>query len=394
MNHPITKREWLSMEGIILGFLFGVALMYWDISLWIDGGKHIVHSAIVETLLVALYLTAVVGHCSFKLPTLFTNKPMTAMITLSVLCGVVSLFFDSFAVVLLLSTIALSPIKSEGDPHFQFNAFTFKTVAAFNALTVGGGFYIGELWGLPFFISSGMDNALAGLPLLVVCLPYSILISWFVAKKCPVRIEPVKNDMEQLKGAIQIVMFLLLIILTHRPVLCLGWLLVFSSLRGKTVKLVDDFLHELKHGAFNALGLILIAFVCFQVGMGEWVAENVKGAWIGVGAMICSPFTGAMVEGANGDLQVFYSTLSWLMVGAPIFVFSSLVAIVVFKGKLDNKDLPPRLRRFASKKNDHTQEALAYTVITIPLAIGLGLCLWIGNATGLFVSLYQLMAGS
>jgi hypothetical protein len=393
MKPDTYEAKFVTTEAIILGLILGPLIMALSIYTWING-EHLVHDAINETLWVAIYLTMVVAYCDFKMPTFFASShPRLAVFCLAFLCGHVSMFFDSFAVVLLLTTITLAPLPTGTRYKFKFNAFAIKTICAFNALTVGGAFYIGELWGLPYFISSGMDNPLAGLPLLVVVTPYCILTSILAARLFPVKIEPVSFTKDQWVATIEIVFFLTLIIVTHRPFLCLGALMFYSAMRGRTVYMVKQVLHEMEHGALTALGLILAALLIQQFpGTKEIFAKVMDGPMIMLCASVSSPLAGAMTPGAAGDLSVFYQNLSWIMLGAPALVSSSLVAIVVFRETLDYEDLPLALQLFAKKEKGVMQEALAYSVLAIPMAAILGLLLLAANYQDIFADLYRMMS--
>lgn len=389
-DEAILQRKFITAESVILGLLLGGLLILVSY-LGQKNSTPLVRTPVSETIWVALYLTAVVSFCSFKLPTLFTSRPRLAYFTLSMLCGHVSLFFDSFAVILLLNTITMLPFPAARFSH-RFNAFCFKAICAFNALTVGGGFYIGELWGLPYFISSGMDNAIAGFPLLLVLTPYCLVTSLLVARFFPVKIEPVKMDRGQLVGAAEIVFFLSVIIITHQTFLSLGLLLLYSVLKKETFKLVHNLMHELRGGAANALGLIMVAWLIQQIpGTTQWFASKIQGGWIFVLSSISSPFAGAMVAGAETPGE-FYRNISLLMLGAPMFVSSSLVAIIVFRDTLAWEDLPKQIRWLASKKEGVLQEAVAYTLLVLPLVITLGGLLYLANSSGLFVAAYSALA--
>lgn len=386
-----SQGKFLTTEAIIIGFLLGVSLIVWEVFNYVSN-HHVITTPIGETLWVAVYLTMAVAFVNFKLPTPFAKtNPALAMFILAMNCGHVSLFFDSFAVVLLLNSIQITGLPV-GRFTPKFNAFAFKVIAAFLALTVGGAFYLGELWGLPYYISSGMDNPTAGLPLMLVVTPYAALVSWIAAKMFPVKLEEVKFDKAQIIGSLEITAALLLVIITHRPILCIGILLVYASVTRRLNHLLEKTLHEIEEGAGSALGLILAALVIQQIpGTQEWLQSHLHGPWIFVLAMISSPFAGAMVPAATNSAE-FYENLSWIMVGAPMFVSSSLVAIVVFRDTISNADLPSLLKPFASSKNGGViHEAVAYTALCVPLTAGLGICLWIGNASGLFVKAYQLL---
>lgn len=380
---PDTKRM-LGMDGIILGYLLGASLiLYGGMAFW--KGEHLISSPVGETLWVAIYLTAVVAYCGFKMPVFMAHSPLWSTFWLIVFCGHISLLFDSFAVVLLLATgIVFTPLPNQKN---QYNQFVVRVTAAFCALTVGGAFYLGELWGLPYYITNGLDNWKAGFPLLIVLTPYCLLIALLVALTHPVKMEPVEFDTAQKLAGIEFTIALLLIILTHSVFLCLGVLLFYTALRKNTAHLVTKTAHEITDGAQNALGLILLAVVIQAIGWSGVIQQFLVGAGLFVGAAISSPFAGAMAPAAV-DLQSFYEGLILIMLGAPLFVFSSLVAIVVFKESIDYEDLPAYMKPVAAliggKRRGHIQEGIAYTFLVTPLLLGLAASLYFASANGIF----------
>ncbi len=386
-------RQYLNTSTIILGILLGgVLTAYWG---WVFfTHQHIAHSPIEETLLTAVYLTFLVGYIQFKYPTFVPGKPLFALFLLSVLAGHVSLFFDSFAVILLFNT--LSFVALEATRSVRFNAFVNKVVASLNALTVGGAFYLGELWALAYYIASGYDFPTAGFPLLVVLTPYCLLASGIAAWKFPVKVEHVPFDREQRVKAVEFTVGLVLLIWTHSPFLCLGVLLLYSGLHGHTQKLLENGLHELKEGAMVALGLIGVAWGA-QLLLGIWpgskevVANFLNGPAILFFSALSSPLTGAMLSPAE-SLQEFYTNLSWVMLGAVMLVSSSLVAIVVFRNTLSYEDLPRVLQGLPGvKQRGAIQEAWVFTIVMIVLAGGLAGPLWLFNSQGWFVAIYNWM---
>lgn len=385
------KGNLLSTEQIVVGFLLGVFMTYWSVQSLIDGNQ-ITSSPVIETLIVAVYLTMLLAYAQVKIPVFFANNSRLSTFILVVLCGHVSLFFDSFAIVLLLSTgIIFIPIKGEKN---TFNQFVVKTFAAFCALTVGGGFYLGELWGLPWFISNGLNNPLAGLPVLVILTPYCFFLGIIAAIFTPVKMEKVVFTYEQTKGVIEFVLGLLLIILTHSPFLCIGVLLIYSALSRKTIFFIDVFVHELKDGALNAIGLILIACFIINTDLVKYIQPHLDGVGLLVAAAISSPFAGAIAAPVN-SLHDFYVGLSMLMIGAPMFVFSSLVAIVVFKNHIAFRDMPHQIVKICHsiglKKHEGVNEAILYSITLFPLNFILALLLYAGNTSGLFVFVAQML---
>jgi hypothetical protein len=153
-------------------------------------------------------------------------------------------------------------------------------------------------------------------------------------------------------------------------------------------------MHELTDGAQNALGLILLAMVVQESGLAVYVQPYLQGWGMFLGAALSSPFAGAMAPAVD-NLHDFYVGISMLMLGAPLFVFSSLVAIVVFTDKLEYDDLPRYMRGPAMSvgghKKGHFEEAVAYTFLVIPMALCLGAVLFLANYFGIFVAIAELI---
>lgn len=394
MGHQIqgpTANKWVSAEAIILGLAVGTLMMA---AAFTGLTYDINHDPIMSTLLVALYLLMLVALLPFIMPTPFVKRSrFWGQWAIAMMCGVVSLFFDSFAVVLLLSTLTISGVTIvaaaqalRGDRSSWYRHL-FMIICAFNALTVGGGFYLGELWGLPYFISSGLDNPWAGFPTLIVTLPFSAVLSWLCAKFAPVEVEPVKFDKTQAWAATQFVAGLLAIIITHDAVLCIGGLLVFATLTGRIQLLLFETVKETYEGGGNALGLIGVVLL-FSVVFADqfaWLQENVTGNWVILGAIVSSPAMGALLPGAH-DLHEFYSNLYRLMIGAPVLVSSSLVAIVVFKNVIDYVALPMVMRLLCrplkpiDPQGVTVPEAISYTVVTGTCSLALYIVVfWLGG---------------
>jgi len=378
------NESFLSTEQIVIGFFLGMIMTFWaGKALYL--GVSLTGSPVVETLLVAVYLTMLLAYCQIKIPVFFSDRPRLSTFVLVMMCGHVSLFFDSFAVVLLLSTgIVFLPIAGEKN---TYNQFVVKTFSAFAALTVGGGFYLGELWGLPWFISNGLNNPLAGFPILLILTPYCVLLGLIAAAFCPVKMQKVEFDSQQVRGVIEFIVGLLLIISTHSPYLCIGVLLMYAALSKRTIYLIDNFVHELKDGALNAIGLILIACVLVNAGLVHYIQPYLEGGGLLLAAAISSPFAGAVAAPVD-NLYDFYVGLSLLMIGAPMFVFSSLVAIVVFKNHISFHDTPHAIRkicRMIGIKKEGVSEAVLYSIVVLPLNVVLALLLYVANTSGLFV---------
>jgi hypothetical protein len=382
-------RQFLNVETIILGCFLGSVMVILALSAR-QRDVHLLHTPIEETLVVALLLTSVVAFSGFSLPTFFNHNPRLATFTLVAMSGFISLFFDSFAVILLLSTINTLPYAGQRYSH-RFSDFAMRVMAAFNALTVGGAFYLGELWGLPHYIASDMANPLAGVPLMVVVFPYCLFVAYIAARWFPVDVQPVALTSQQLKGGAKLAVFLLLLIVTQDPVLVFGLLLLFTALTGRTPDLLRNTLHELGEGGMAAVGLIAIAWMIQGIPGTVEFFNDISGFWVFIFAAISSPFAGAMIA-PSSDLESFYWNISLLMLGAPMFVWSSLVAIVVFRDVIEYEDIPQPMQRFKFlHRQGPIHEEIAYTLIVLPLLAGLALALILFNTLGIFVEIADLI---
>jgi len=379
-----TKRV-LGFDGMIVGLLIGGLLIFIGLK-GLYENVHLIDSPVLETLWVAVYLTMVVAYFDFKMPVFFYRSPFWSTFTIIFFCGHISLFFDSFAVILLLNAVPFTALAGTNE---RFNQFFVKAVCSFTALTVGGGFFLGELWGLPWFITNGLDNPLAGLPILLVLTPYAVVLAWVAAKFHPVKMKKVDMDRKQIVAAIEFAAALVLIVVSHSPFLCIGVLFFYSALCRSTTKLVENFSHEIVSGGQNALGLILVAVLIQWDGSATPLIQSLlQGKGMLVGAAISSPFAGAMAPAVK-TLDAFYIGLSHLMLGAPTFVFSSLVTIMIFKHSVNFADLPGYMRPAATllggKRRGHVPEWALYSVTVFPMLLGLALCLYVANTTGLFL---------
>jgi hypothetical protein len=397
VSKGFSERPITTMENIVVGVMLGGVLTGW--SAWAQVSGTLPHfSPTVETFFLAAVLTAVVAWIPFQIPTPWAEtRPWLAQVALGVIAGVVSLFFDSFAVVLLIANIATSPAANVSDGRHRFNEFAFRAVASFNALTVGGAFYIGELWGLPYYISSHMDRWWTGIPLMSFVIPYCVMTSVLAASLVPVRFRPAKAESGNALATFEMIGILLVIITTHNTALGAGILLLWSALvRRDTNGLIQKTAHEVQAGGANALALIAAAIVVQQLpGVTAVVARLTEdGAGPGTVALaaVSSPFAGAMLPPAGPPVQ-FYHGIANLMVGAPLFVWSSLVAIMVFKSHVAWADLPLPERMHRWKLSESVAEYALYSVIAVPLAFGLWIVLTLALRSGAITALYASLAG-
>ncbi|KXK11606.1 MAG: hypothetical protein UZ22_OP11002000312 [Microgenomates bacterium OLB23] len=399
------ERRWyehhLELNNLIIGCMIGLCVVVLRLTTKAD---HADHGAdpIMDTIYVAVYLTALVAYSRFSFPTLFAGRPRLATMAIVFVAGHVSLLFDSFAVILLLVTLKFKEARvgfSAGG-NVRFNSFVVTVAASVCALTVGAGFWLGELWAISHYIKSGFAQVISGFPLLIVLTPFNLLVAGVCAALFPVDVECVAFDRQQLKEGVLFLAFLTLLVVTHDPILCGGLLLTLSFLRTDTKRLMHSTLDELKHGAAPAIGLIVFAWLLKELpfGVATFIEQHATGPWIAVLAMISSPFAGAMIAPSTTPAEL-YVNLSWMMLGAPMLTASSLVALIVFKERIDWTDIPPWLKAWigwlpGATKDSHMQEYAAYTLVSVPLIMILGVMLWAANSSGVFAAAYNLLAAA
>jgi len=273
---------------------------------------------------------------------------------------------------LIATGINFLAVPGKSDGQNLFNQLSARIDATFAALTVGLVLFVGEIYSLPFYITNNLATLTSGLPLLPPVTFVCFVLAFIAAKFYPVKMEPVVFDRAQLRALAEFVVGLLLIIFTHSPLFCIGVLIVYAELRRSTTKLIASTLHEFSTGALSALGLIICAVVIHGAGYSVYIQPYLYGWVLFFGAIISSPFTGAMAPPV-ADLYEFYKGLAFLAVGATLLPSSSLVGIMVFKGRIPLSDLPAYLQRVAGTLRlydgrESVHEGVVYTLLVLPRA--------------------------
>ena len=274
---------------------------------------------IVATLFVMGYLMAIVGTKTIYLPVLRTWQ-------MTVFGGNLSMVTDSFVIIL-----AYKKLIANGE-EILFKALQFLILAMISALSVGAAFYLGEIFALPNYIHHGLDKDLrAGFPMLLSLWPFlGILAS---ATKIMADFLPVAVKKFDPRNTVELVFFVGMLIFTDNVLLCLGIFLLYESNfwgADGPKYVVRNLNEELRHGGFMAFGLIILALGVRMTPMGNWIAESTD-LQITFFAMISSPLTGALLKAH--DLSQFYANLGYLIAGAIMAPWSSLVGVMVLKPK-------------------------------------------------------------
>ncbi len=272
---------------------------------------------IFDTLLVTLYLMAIVGTKSIFLPYV-RSLWMTA--TGSTLSSVT----DSFVIILAFKKLIAR------DQKITIRELDFLNLAQIGALSFGAVFFIGELYGLPYYIHHGLDQVLqSGLPMLMSLGP--LLVSLIVMTRRLADFTPMAAKKFDPRNTLELIFFVGILILTHDVLLSAGLFLVYEANfwgAGGPKYVVNNLVEELRHGGFMALGLIILALAVRPTPLGNLIA-NADGIWITASAMLSAPLTGALL--VAHDLPEFYEKLGYLIGGAFLAPWSSLVGVMVLR---------------------------------------------------------------
>lgn len=272
---------------------------------------------IFDTLLVTVYLMMIVGTKSIFLPYI-RSLWMTA--TGSTMSSVT----DSFVIVLAFKKMIVR------DHQTTRRELDFLNLAQIGALSFGAIFFIGELYGLAFYIHHGLDKVLqSGLPMGLSLVP--LLVALIITTRALADFTPEAFKKFDLRNTLELIFFVGLLIFTHDVLLSAGLFLLYEAnfwgANGPKY-VVNNLVEELRHGGFMALGLIIAALAIRPTPLGSMI-ENSDGLMITFWAMLSSPLTGALL--VAHDLGDFYEKLGYLIGGAFLAPWSSLVGVMVLR---------------------------------------------------------------
>ena len=289
---------------------------------------------IVDTLIVTVYLMAIVGTKSIFLPYMRSWK----MVTFG---GKLSMVTDSFVIILAYKKLVAK------DKVVTNKELIFLNMAMIAALSVGAAFFIGELYGLPYYIHHGLDKVLqSGLPMLMSLWP--LLATLAVVTRLYADFVPQAVKRLDPRNTLELVFFVALLIFSHDVLLCMGLFLVYeANFWGEAGPkyVTHNLVEELRGGGYLALGLIILALAIRPTVLGQMIQES-DGLMITFWAMVSAPLTGALL--VAHDLGEFYEKLGYLIAGAFLAPWSSLVGVMVLR---------PR-------------QYISYFLFSIPLASG------------------------
>jgi len=336
------RREW-HLETHFLGLL-GVTLIY--VSLFLQTDLNVVE----DTIVLVIFLGGLLGIAPISLPNMSKKIYLYPIVA-----GFISAFMDSFLVLLMVVALPLSGNK--------IHQLRFKAYCTIASLIGGLLVYFGEVYALPHYLKYDMHSILDGLPLFLPVTIY-LLILGYLTSRLDIQIGGVEahpyEGVDQpyktkIMNYVEFVFGILLLLITHNPILCLGVLFVWASVVGQGEDLIGVMKTETEVGVMM---LLVIAWLTYEPLQPFF--KQFTGFALIIPSMVNAVFTGAMAT-ASGDV---WFEIVLLSAGALFLPISSLVGVMVFKT---------------------INEWVEYAKVSIPLML-----LWLAMGLGWFHFIYPL----
>ncbi len=293
--------------------------------IWQCGVLH--HMTVVqETIVVVIFLGGLMGITRIPFPSQIAGYaiPIWAYPLIS---GGISGFMDSFLVLLL---VGAADLEGSDDDKFLFKAYNM-IAALIGGLTL----YFGEVYFLPLGLKYGMRQWHSMLPIVPPVIVYLILLA-LCAGRLNVRVlgmksldsngsYPKKTSVDRF-DYVEFGIAIVILLVTHNALLCLGVLLVYSFLTGQGEDLIDVLKTETEVGV-----MLLLVFAAFVAGPIEPYMQYFSGWLAFIPSTINGVLTGAIFP-VSGDVWFDTHILSTAVLITPI---SSLVGVMLFKTTSD-----------------------------------------------------------
>lgn len=311
----------IKMEHALL-CLAGIAMMVFH-------AKYETMSGIPQVLILVIYLGLLLGIAPVPMP-VFRSKFWQVFFA-----GIISSVLDSFIV--LKQMKSLRTLESTQDRQAvivdQQDQETVGVRAQLLALgtlaAIIGGLMIwfGEVYAAGLFNSDGRTGPFSALfiipPALLFLTVLGIHASWLP-------IEVVQNEAKvmNLRNIMEFAIGIILLLLTHNSLLCLGILLAYCVITHQADHLLDSWKEETE---INIMLVLLIAWIT-----GGWVLKNlIAPSGLGQGSFL--PIIPAAIQAVlwgplYSDPTVhFWMRVTTLSTGAMLLPISSLVGVMLFR---------------------------------------------------------------
>lgn len=303
--HTFGVRRW-SLNANLLGVL-GIFLI-----LTRSLNSELGH--VGETIVVVIYLGVLAGMA----PTI-TIPRWVPFVMLPFACGWMSTGMDSFIILLLVAKTAMHGLQK-----YQIR---FKSVITVAALIGGLGLYLGEVFAIPLAKMYGQEHVLSMAPLwpaITIFLSILCIYAWRLKDK--VKLDPAQESQKTTwRDIIQFLVGIILLLVTHNAWLCLGFLLICSSVLGEG----EDVIEVLK--SKTEVGVMILLVIALLASFLPEIEHFLSGLSNGKLFFAAVAFNGVLVGAIFPAKGNFLQEIILISTAVPITPFSSLVGVMVFK---------------------------------------------------------------
>lgn len=310
----------LKLEHLLLGILGAVLIGF-------QGLYHAV-SPVGQVIILIVYLGLLLGVAPLNMPIFRTPGRQV------VFAGIVSGVLDSYIVLDQVKRVrTVEPGQNEEVVRTQKeNQETEGVRAQFLALVmmaalIGGLIvWFGEAYAAGLFNNDKRTGALSALYVVPPVLVFLGILG-LRANQLPIKVVKREGQATKWRDLIEFVVGIVLLLITHNPMICLGALLVYAVVTRQD----EHLLHVLRQE--TEMNVMLVLFIAFVAG--DKLSSIITGFGLGTGTIL--PIIPAAIQAVlwgpiYSDPSVhFWMRITTLSSGALLLPVSSLVGVMLFK---------------------------------------------------------------
>ncbi len=265
-----------------------------------------------KLIILIIFLGLLIGIAPVAMPT-FRSKFRQVVVA-----GFASALLDSFIVLMQLKNFKTTQEREE-------ERIKFLVLCTFSALIGGLCLWFGEAYAAGLFQNDGRTGFLSALYIIPPVIIFLVILGW-LGNRLKIDIE-LGYSKQNKRDVLEFFAGIILLIVTHNPLICLGWLLIYSAVTRQENHLLDSWKH---HTEVNVMLVLIIALVG-----GEWLVSHIiEPSGFGSGEFL--PIIPAGIQAVLwGPLYEDPSVHFWIRVctlstGAMLLPISSLVGVMLF----------------------------------------------------------------
>ncbi len=317
-KHELTP---LKMEHILL-FLTGIAIVAFRTNYQSMGG-------VAQVITLVIYLGLLVGIAPVPMP-VFRKKFWQVFFA-----GAISSVLDSFIVLKQMKALrtvetgqdARTVMEAPEDQETEGERAKLLALGTMSAIIGGLMIWFGEVYAAGLFNNDGRTGAFSAL---YIVPPAVMLLCVLGLHASLLKIDVVPNKAQKAKtrDVLEFSVGILLLLLTHNPLLCLGVLVIYAVLTRQDDHLLDAWKEETE---VSVMLVLIIAWIS-----GSWLVRDIiSPLGLGIGAVapiipagIQAVLWGPLYEDPSVHFWVRVTTLS---TGALLLPISSLVGVMLYR---------------------------------------------------------------